>query len=115
MRSTPSCRRNNRCLSDTRRALALTRLDIVAFRSGVVVLGISLDWDENAYRTFLERFRVDFETARDPARVVSTRYGTARIPETYIIDRSGVVAGKVISNRDWMDPGILRFVKSLVR
>jgi cytochrome c biogenesis protein CcmG/thiol:disulfide interchange protein DsbE len=93
---------------------------LVAFQaalqgSGVVVLGISLDQDENAYRTFLERFRVDFETARDPARVVSTRYGTVRIPETYIIDHSGVVAAKVISNRDWMDPGIVRFVKSLVR
>jgi len=86
-----------------------------AFRqSGVVVLGISIDDDEQAYERFLDRFGVDFETARDPGRKISSRYGTFQIPETYIIDKNGIVAAKVISNHDWMEPTTLRLIKSLL-
>src|ERR1051325_2203979 len=35
-------------------------------KSGVVVLGISVDSDEDVYRRFLARARVSFLTARDP-------------------------------------------------
>src|SRR5215831_12869634 len=59
--------------------------------SGVVVLGVSADKDEKAYRDFLARARVSFQTARDPDRKISADYGTFLFPETYIIDRSGKV------------------------
>ena len=81
--------------------------------SGVRVLGISLDENENAYKAFLKRLQIDFETTRDPKRIVSTKYGTLRIPETYIIDKAGVVQAKIISSHDWMDPALIQFVKSL--
>src|SRR5581483_11767632 len=72
--------------------------------SRVAVLGISIDHEEKAYRAFLTHFGVDFETARDPQRTISTQYGTFQIPESYIIDKTGRVASKIISNQDWMDP-----------
>jgi cytochrome c biogenesis protein CcmG/thiol:disulfide interchange protein DsbE len=81
--------------------------------AGVHVLAISVDENEKAYRAFLERFPINFETARDPRRIVSSRFGTFQIPETYIIGKDGRVAEKVISNRDWMDPEIARLVTRL--
>lgn len=83
-------------------------------RSGLTVLGISIDTEEQAYRNFLRRFRVNFETARDPDRKMSSRYGTIQIPETYVIDKQGVVAAKIISNRNWMDPEMFALVKPLL-
>ena len=83
-------------------------------KSGVVVLGISIDTDEKAYRDFLTRFNVSFLTARDPEKKINTEYGTILIPETYIIDSSGKVLRKIISNTDWMSERMIRDVESLL-
>ncbi|MDW8354028.1 MAG: TlpA disulfide reductase family protein [Bryobacterales bacterium] len=82
--------------------------------SGVVVLGISVDQNERAYRAFLERARVTFATARDPEARISAEYGTFKYPETYIIDRSGKVVIKHIGPRDWTDEQIIRNVRALL-
>ena len=42
------------------------------------------------------------------------RYGTFQIPETYIIDKSGVVAAKIISNRNWMDAEMINLIEMLL-
>jgi cytochrome c biogenesis protein CcmG, thiol:disulfide interchange protein DsbE len=81
---------------------------------GVVVLGVSIDRNEKAYKQFVQRFGISFETARDPESNISASYGTFQIPETYLIDRSGVVVEKVISNRNWMDPEFLARVRRML-
>jgi cytochrome c biogenesis protein CcmG, thiol:disulfide interchange protein DsbE len=88
--------------------------------SGVVVLGVSVDRNEQAYRNFVKRFDVSFPIARDPEEKISYRYGTYKLPESYIIDRSGKVVRKFagLPERDgqaisWMDPELVGFVKSL--
>ncbi len=80
--------------------------------SGVVVLGISIDANENAYRKFLSRYGVAFQTARDPEANISSSYGTFKVPETYIIDRSGKVVQKIIGEGDWGDAAV-NYVRSL--
>ena len=81
--------------------------------SGVVVLGISIDKNEKLYNAFLKRFPVTFQTARDPEADISASYGTFKVPETYIIDKSGKVVQKIIGPRNWNDPEIINYVKSL--
>lgn len=87
--------------------------------AGVVVLGVSVDRNEQAYRNFVKRFDVSYPTARDPQENLSYRYGTYKIPESYIIDRNGKVLRKYagLPERDgqaisWMDPELVNFVKS---
>lgn len=81
--------------------------------SGVVVLGVSIDQNAHLYQQFRNRFHLAFETYRDPDENLSASFGTYKVPETYIIDRSGKVVRKVISNYDWTDPEMLRFVSTL--
>jgi cytochrome c biogenesis protein CcmG, thiol:disulfide interchange protein DsbE len=81
---------------------------------GVVVLGVSIDKNPQQYQAFLKRRGVAFETGRDPETDISSSYGTFQIPETYLIDRSGKVLEKVVSNQDWMDPQFLSRVKSML-
>ncbi len=83
-------------------------------KEGVVVLGISVDEDEAAYRRFLEKHKVKFLTARDPAAEISSRYGTYRYPETYIIDSTGKVRQKIIGATDWSDERMINYVRSLL-
>ncbi len=82
--------------------------------AGVVVLGVSVDTDEKAYREFLSKARVAFLTARDPDKKISADYGTFKYPETYIIDGKGKVLRKVISNQDWMSERVLKDTESLL-
>jgi peroxiredoxin len=79
---------------------------------GVVVMGVSVDKDENAYRAFLQRFNPSFLTARD--RKIREDYGTFMIPETYIIDTQGRVLRKIAEAVNWMDPRMTQYINSLL-
>jgi cytochrome c biogenesis protein CcmG, thiol:disulfide interchange protein DsbE len=80
---------------------------------GIVVLGVSWDADGDVYHKFLSDQRIDFVTVRDPDQKSSRLYGTFKIPETYIIDRQGVVRRKFISDVDWSRPEIVDFLNHL--
>ena len=79
---------------------------------GVVVLGISVDKDENAYRAFLKKFNPAFLYARE--NKLHEDYGTFMYPETYIIDAKGKVLQKLAEPADWMDPRMTRLIDGLL-
>jgi cytochrome c biogenesis protein CcmG/thiol:disulfide interchange protein DsbE len=88
---------------------------------GVVVLGVSVDRSEKNYRAMLKSFKVVFPTVRDPEENVSYKYGTYKVPESYIIDRNGKVVRKFVGlpeqdgvSKMWTDPEIVGFVRSLL-
>jgi peroxiredoxin len=80
---------------------------------GVTVVAISMDQDDDAYRTFLKRNHVDLLTIRDPDARINTLYGTAQIPETYAIDRNGILRRKFVSAQDWTSPEIVDYLHRL--
>jgi peroxiredoxin len=80
---------------------------------GVVVVAVSIDKNQSKYRTFLNRFRVSFDTARDPSADISSSYGTYQYPETYII-KDGKVVRKLISEQNWVSDDSIQFIKSLL-
>ncbi len=81
--------------------------------TGVKVVAISIDKNPQKYKTFLDHFRVAFETARDPEAEVSSRYGTFQIPETYII-KDGRIMRKFPQGENWVSEDITRYVQSLL-
>jgi cytochrome c biogenesis protein CcmG, thiol:disulfide interchange protein DsbE len=80
---------------------------------GVVVLAISLDADDAAYHRFLKEHNVDLLTVRDNDQKSNNLYGTFRFPETYVIDRNGVLRRKFIGPVDWNSPDITQFLSRL--
>jgi peroxiredoxin len=82
---------------------------------GVIVLGISVDEDTKALQDFVQKNHISYPVGRDPDRSLSARYGTYQFPETYILDRQGQVAEKVIGATDWGDERIQNFVLDLAR
>ena len=80
---------------------------------GVAVVAVSIDVDETAYRQFLKQHGVDLLTVRDPAQKTPTLYGTHGWPETFIIDRNGVMRRKFIGAVDWTEPEITDFLNKL--
>lgn len=80
---------------------------------GITVVGVSVDVDGDAYHRFLTSYKIDFLTVRDPDHKSSNLYGTFKYPETYIIDRKGIVRRKFIGAVDWSQPEIVDFLTKL--
>jgi len=79
----------------------------------VMVVAISNDEDVAVYQRFLQTYHVDFLTVRDPSFRIPTLYGTVKIPETYVIDRQGVVRRKFVSAQEWTSPEIVDYLSKL--
>ena len=56
---------------------------------------------------------MDLLTVRDPDQKSNNLYGTFKFPETYIIDRQGVLRRKFIGAIDWGTPEILEDLAKL--
>ena len=80
---------------------------------GVTVLGVSIDVDGDAYHRFLKLHNINFLTVRDPEQKVAVMYGTTGWPETYIIDRQGVLRRKFVGPVDWNSPEVIGFLNRL--
>jgi len=79
----------------------------------VTVVGVSVDVDSDSYHRFLKDHKIDFLTVRDPDQKANNLYGTFKFPETYIIDRKGIVRRKFIGPVDWSQPEIVDFLSKL--
>jgi peroxiredoxin len=87
----------------------------------VVVLAVSVDDDGDDYHKFLKDHSVDLLTVREAGErtdkgvlaPVSERYGTIKVPETYIIDRNGVILRKFIGAVDWSQQEIVEYLTRL--
>jgi thiol-disulfide isomerase/thioredoxin len=79
---------------------------------GLVVLGVSVDKDPQAYQNFLRKYTPGFLTARDLK--IHEDYGTYMYPETYIIDAKGRVVLKIAEPADWSDPKVTQYIESLL-
>jgi cytochrome c biogenesis protein CcmG, thiol:disulfide interchange protein DsbE len=80
---------------------------------GLVVVGVSIDVDGDAYHRFLKLHGINFVTVRDPDQKVAGMYGTSGWPETYIIDRQGVLRRKFVGPVDWNAPDVVAFLSRM--
>src|ERR1017187_4376612 len=69
---------------------------------GVMVVAVSVDDDDKAYKDFVAQHQLTFRLVRDPDKRTSINYGTFKYPETYIADRNGNLLRKIVGPADWM-------------
>lgn len=79
----------------------------------VAIVAVSIDQDDQVYRKFLTQRGIDFTTVRDESQRINALYGTAQIPETYVIDRQGVLRRKFVSAQNWTSPEIEKYLSHL--
>jgi cytochrome c biogenesis protein CcmG, thiol:disulfide interchange protein DsbE len=79
----------------------------------LAILAVSIDEDPDAYSSFIVRHHLDLITVRDPSQSAAKLFHTEMWPETYAIDRNGVIRRKFVGAQDWTSPEIQSFLKSL--
>jgi cytochrome c biogenesis protein CcmG, thiol:disulfide interchange protein DsbE len=92
---------------------SLVRMQTRMKDKGVVVLAVSIDVDEAAYHKFLKDYSVNMVTVRDEDQKAASLYGTHGWPESYIIDRNGVIRRKFIGPVQWTSPEVTEFLSKL--
>jgi len=78
------------------------------------IIAVSVDEDGDAYKRFVAMHHVDLITVRNPSESIPTLFHTDMWPETYLIDRQGIIRYKFVSNQDWGDPEIRAMIRSLM-
>ena len=79
------------------------------------LLAISVDEGGPGIVTaFMKKHGLSYPVLLDPARSISGLYGTFKFPETYIVDRNGVVAYKAIGSREWTMPVNRNIVENII-
>lgn len=103
------------CLQEMPEIADLAR--IVRPKGDVVVLTVSTDEGPEAVRDTLKavlREEPPFPVLFDPeAAVVGAKYGTRLFPETWIIDKRGVVRARFDGARDWSSSAIVQLIDQI--
>ncbi len=67
-----------------------------------IMLAVSIDKDgKKSVEPFMKEYNLTFPALLDPEGITSKLYKTTGVPETFIIDKSGIIIHKVIGPRDW--------------
>ncbi len=83
--------------------------------SNVVVIGVSVDKDWADVRKVVEKTGAKVTMALDPEQKVARSFGTSKFPETYILDRNGVVVRKLIGEQIWDRGDFVTYLQALGR
>jgi peroxiredoxin len=91
---------------------------MVADRKDVAVLAVSTDDGPSDVLDVLKailREEIPFPVLFDPDgdKVVLAKYGTRLFPETWIIDKRGVIRARFDGGRDWASPAVVEMLDQL--
>jgi peroxiredoxin len=67
-----------------------------------IMLAVSIDKDgKKSVEPFMKEYNLTFPALLDQEGITSKLYKTTGVPETFIIDKNGIIIHKVIGPRDW--------------
>ena len=76
------------------------------------VISISVDEDLRDARRLAQKYELTFPVLLDPSGDLPARIGTVMFPETWVLDAEGRLIERVIGERDWADPSIVRKLRA---
>ena len=83
---------------------------------GFEILAVSIDESgAQGVLAFMKKHKLSFPVLTDSKGTIKNLYRTTGVPESFIIDKDGVLVEKVIGPRDWAIPDAIRFFRNLVR
>jgi peroxiredoxin len=83
---------------------------------GFEILAVSIDTSgAKAVLPFMEKHKLSFPALTDSEGATKLLYHTTGVPESFLIDKDGVIAEKIIGPRDWANPGAIEFIRTLIQ
>ena len=83
---------------------------------GFEILAVSVDESgAEAVKPFMEKHKLGFPVLLDTKGDIKALYQATGIPESFIIDKNGMIVEKIIGPREWASSGAIRFFRSLIQ
>ncbi len=77
------------------------------------ILAVSQDDDWKEIDAFFNGRKSEMLVGLDTTKKVAERYGTSKLPETYVVDRDGKLRLRFVNVAPWTDPHIHRYLEWL--
>lgn len=90
---------------------SLERLSKHVDSKRIVVAGVSVDTDTNLALEFLGQNGVTFRNFTDPDRKIAGALSVFAYPETLLIAPDGKIVHRILGERDWNSPDMLRVLE----
>jgi peroxiredoxin len=82
---------------------------------GLEVLAISVDaLGAQIIGPFMQKHRLTFPALLDPEGSIERLYHTNGVPESFIVDKRGILVEKVVGPRDWSSPDMITLFEGLL-
>jgi cytochrome c biogenesis protein CcmG, thiol:disulfide interchange protein DsbE len=83
---------------------------------GLKMVAVSVDnaGEEQKIRDFVKEYGLTFEILHDGAGAIQGIYRTTGVPETFVLDRNGVIRKKWIGADDWASEGNKALLEQLL-
>ena len=79
------------------------------------ILAVSIDsTGREAVAPFMRTMKLTFPALLDPKEDIRSLYGITGVPESFIIDKEGIVVEKIIGPIDWATPKAFQFFQDLI-
>ncbi len=79
------------------------------------ILAVSIDaLGAKAVAPFMKKYKLGFPALLDTGASIQNLYGTTGVPETFIIDKKGIVVKKTLGARDWASSEMIHFLRDLI-
>lgn len=79
------------------------------------ILAVSIDsTGREAVDPFMQSMNLTFPALLDSHEEIGTLYGITGVPESFIIDKQGIVVEKIIGPLDWATPEVFHFFQELI-
>ena len=80
------------------------------------ILAVSIDASgARDVAPFMKKHKLSFPALLNPKGTIKGLYGAVGIPESFIINKEGIVEKKIIGARDWAAPEAIRFFRYLIQ
>jgi peroxiredoxin len=80
------------------------------------ILAVSIDsLGEKVVAPFMKKYKLTFPALIDSAGAIRMGYRTTGVPESFIIDKDGMLVKKIIGSLDWTKPEILHLFQRLIQ
>ena len=82
---------------------------------GFEMLTISVDKDQSLIDPFMKEYKLTFPVLLDPENeIAKQKYKTTGVPETFIVNREGLIVHKAIGPRDWANDETMEAFAQLI-
>lgn len=103
------------CRSCIQEFPALERMYAVFASDNFVVMAVNLDAaGKSVVEPFIKRYPMNFTVLLDQENRLTEAYGTTGVPETFLIDKNGIVVKKYIGPFEWDQPWFAKELKPLL-